>query len=63
MFIYKFTHIPSGKCYIGQTIKEVNKRTSGGKTWNTFTINNFPSFTSGHPEVKLGKLLMVNVFG
>jgi len=33
MFIYKFTHIPSGKCYIGQTIKEVNKRTSGGKTW------------------------------
>ena len=44
MHIYKFTHIESGRCYIGQTIQdpyrrrlehisEVNKKTSGGKTW------------------------------
>jgi group I intron endonuclease len=26
MYIYKFTHIETGKCYIGQTIQEPNQR-------------------------------------
>jgi len=26
MHIYKFTHIESGKCYIGQTIQDPNQR-------------------------------------
>jgi hypothetical protein len=47
MHIYKFTHIETGRCYVGQTIQqpnrrrlehselmsEINKKTSGGKTW------------------------------
>lgn len=26
MYIYKFTHISTGKCYIGQTIQDPNRR-------------------------------------
>jgi hypothetical protein len=31
MYIYKFTHIETGRCYIGQTIQDPNH--FGGKTW------------------------------
>lgn len=39
MHIYKITNLINNKVYVGQTIqkkaimKEVNKQTSGGKTW------------------------------
>ena len=42
MHIYKFTHIASGRCYIGQTIQDPNRRRRlahlesthcRGKTW------------------------------
>lgn len=26
MYIYKFTHISTGRCYIGQTIQNPNQR-------------------------------------
>jgi hypothetical protein len=39
MYIYKFTHIDSKRCYIGQTIQNPNQRRlehisdSKGRTW------------------------------
>ena len=37
MYIYKFTHKETGRCYIGQTIQDPNRRSKGGTKKESFS--------------------------